>query len=210
MSDHESVLAPRLERLLRDVGPVLNRFGLVLVGGTALALQLNHRRSLDLDFFGEDEFDPDEMSCDLETELEDRHSIQVVGKGRNTLNLLIDGIKVDILRHRYPRARAPIDWNGVKIAPAEEVAAMKLNAITNRGAKKDFFDVYFLLQRFPLSQLLEWHGRKYRNHDPFFVIQSLSYFEDAETQPDPELKEEVSWEAVKSTITEAVKHLGQK
>ena len=205
MSEPKSVVAPHLAQLLREIGPVLNQYGLTLVGGTALALHLNHRRSLDLDFFGAEEFDPDERFLELEEKLGSQHAIEVVGKDRNTLNRLVEGVKVDLMRHGYPETSPPVDWEGVMISAPEDIAAMKLNAIANRGAKKDFFDLYFLLQRFSLSQLLESYGKKYRNHDAFFVIQSLTYFDDAEAQPEPELQKEVSWYDVKSAIVRAVK-----
>ena len=207
MSESESVVAPHLADLLRDVGPVLNRLGMVLVGGTALGLHLNHRRSLDLDFFGPEAFDPDELFLQLREELGNRHSLEVVGKDQNSLNLRIDGVKVDVLRHPYPPVSPPVEWEGIQISSPEDIAAMKLNAIANRGAKKDFVDLYFLLKRDSLTQVLEWHGKKYPQHDSFFVIQSLTYFEDAEAQPDPVVPEGTTWETVRSKIVAAVKEL---
>ncbi|MEM7600963.1 MAG: nucleotidyl transferase AbiEii/AbiGii toxin family protein [Verrucomicrobiota bacterium] len=210
MPEPDSVLAPRVVELLERIGAVLNRFGLLLVGGTALAIHLNHRRSIDLDFFGRTSFDPDEMLSDLESELGSQHLIEVVGKDQNTLSLLIDGIKVDILRHPYPQVGTSRTWKGVEISSHEDLAAMKLNAITNRGAKKDFFDLFFLLEQFPLSLLLQWYGEKYANRDPFFVIQSLSYFDDAEQEPDPDLGKEISWSEVKEKLEKAVRGLGRE
>lgn len=209
MRESDSVLAPRLVKLLGEIGAVLNRFGLVLVGGTALAIHLNHRRSLDLDFFGTEAFDPDEMLENLTEAFGDQHAVEMLGKDRNTLNLLIDGIKVDLMRHPYPNVADSTTWEGVEISSPEDLAAMKLNAITNRGAKKDFYDLYFLLQRFPLTQLLDRYREKYRNRDPFFVMQSLSYFDDAELEPDPDMDENVPWSEVKQALEEAVKRLGR-
>ncbi|MEM6916738.1 MAG: nucleotidyl transferase AbiEii/AbiGii toxin family protein [Verrucomicrobiota bacterium] len=210
MPEPDSVLAPQVAELLERIGVVLNRFGFLLVGGTALAIHLNHRRSIDLDFFGTKAFEPDEMLSDLELELGAQNFIEVLGKDRNTLSLLIDGIKVDLIRHPYPQVGIPQKWKGVEISSQEDLAAMKLNAITNRGAKKDFFDLYFLLQRFPLSLLLQWYGEKYQNRDPFFVVQSLSYFEDAEQEPDPDLGKQVTWSEVKEKVAKAVRELGRK
>lgn len=209
MHESDSILDPELEKLLASIGPALNERGFVLVGGTALALQLNHRRSIDLDFFGEEEFDSHDLACALEAELGNQHTLRVIGQDRNTLNLVINKIKVDVLRHQYPQASPPIEHKEVQISSIQDIAAMKLNAIANRGAKKDFFDLYFLLRKFSLSDLLECYSRKYRNHDPFFVIQSLNYFEDAESALDPVLNEPVSWSEVKRFLSEAVKNLSQ-
>ena len=77
---------------------------------------------------------------------------------------------------------------------------MKLSAITNRGTKKDFIDYYFLLKRFSLAKLIELYRQKYSDAQLFTSIKSLSYFEDAESDPMPDMIFPVDWDVVKSTI----------
>ena len=88
-----------------------------------------------------------------------------------------------------------------------DVAAMKLNAITNRGSKKDFFDLAMLLESHTLQELLDLYCRKYSVSNPFMAIRSLAWFDDAEAEPDPESLTSLSWPAVKATISAAVASL---
>ena len=100
----------------------------------------------------------------------------------------------------------PIETEGVRMAGLQDIAAMKLHAITGRGRKKDFIDLYFLLQHFSLKQLLELYEKKYPQNNLFFVIRSLSYFNDAEQDPMPEMFVDISWDEMKSTIQNAIKN----
>ena len=96
--------------------------------------------------------------------------------------------------------------NSVDLASLQDIAAMKLHAITGRGKKKDFIDLYFLLQHFSLEQIIEFYQKKYPQNSLFFVIKSLSYFNDAEMDPMPTMFIDVSWEEMKSTIRSAIEN----
>ena len=91
------------------------------------------------------------------------------------------------------------------MAGLQDIAAMKLHAITERGRKKDFINLYFLLQHFSLKQMLELYEKKYSHNNLFFIIRSLSYFTDAESAPMPKMFINVGWEEIKSTIQNAIK-----
>lgn len=89
-----------------------------------------------------------------------------------------------------------------------DLAPMKLSAVTGRGTKKDFYDIYFLLKIMPLAEIIELFRKKFSQQEVFHVIKSLSYFEDAEGYADPVVFDKtLSWEIVKSTILKAVKSL---
>lgn len=77
---------------------------------------------------------------------------------------------------------------------------MKLNVITNRGAKKDFYDLFHLLKKYPLKILLGFYTKKYGKGTEYMVLKSLLYFEDAEAEPDPNLIKADTWEEVKTFI----------
>ena len=99
--------------------------------------------------------------------------------------LIVDGIKVDIVNYPYPWIDSPIVENGVTLAGIQDIAAMKLSAITNRGTKKDFIDYYFLLKTYSLKELLDLYVRKFADAQLFTAIKSLTYFQDAEVDPMP-------------------------
>lgn len=189
-----------LKRLIRL--PSLATFA--LAGGTNLALQFGHRLSIDLDLFTNRSFDTQEIFEDL---IEILPTTLKVDESRNTLSLFIEGVKVDLLAHRYPLLGPFTTELDIRFWSIDDVIAMKLNAISNRGAKKDFWDIAELLNHFPLSQLLQFFSKKYPNSDLGYVIRSLTYFEDAEVQIDPISINTITWIEVKQRVIQAVKAL---
>jgi predicted nucleotidyltransferase component of viral defense system len=173
-----------------------------LGGGTSLALRFGHRLSVDLDYFTPEEFQPqtlwDSLNFDGST---------LISMSKNTLCLVSQGVKIDLLRHAYDTL-APIETIGShRLISLPDLAAMKLNAITNRGSKKGFFDLAELLQHFSLDDMLRFFSQKYRNTDPFALIRSLAWFEDAEQEPDPVPRKGQSWENIKIQIIQTVRSL---
>ena len=96
---------------------------------------------------------------------------------------------------------------GTALASIKDIAAMKIYAIIGRGTKKDFIDMFFLLQRFSLEDILDFYVKKYPDGSLFMALKSLSYFDDAEGDPMPKMLEQVSWEQVKDAIGEAIRKL---
>jgi len=176
----------------------------VLVGGTALALQIGHRRSADLDLFSVSDIDADALLEKLQVDYE------VVPKVKTKGSLIsdIEGIKVDLIRFKYSFAHPILAMDGIRMSSIEDIAPMKVDAIAGRGNKKDFYDLYFLLERFSLQHILELYRAKYQHSTVFHVIKSLTWFEDAEPQVLPDvLYKEVSWAQVKERIEESVSKL---
>ena len=128
----------------------------------------------------------------------------IVAQAVNSLTIDAGGVKVDLLRHGYPVLRVPEMVDGVRLLSLPDVSAMKLNAIANRGAKKDFFDLARLLDEFSLEEMIGFFTRKYRRTDPFVVIRSLAWFDDAEAEPDPVSLAGLTWKEVKAKTREAV------
>lgn len=190
-----------LETLERMRGPLADT-GFALAGGTSLALRLGHRLSVDLDFFTREHFRPDALMDALG--LSPGH---VMDQSASSLQLAISGVKVEFLRHAYPLLEPYETVGGIEMYSLRDVCAMKLNAITNRGAKKDFFDLAALLYRFPLSRMLDDYCMKYGVSHRFMVIRSLVWFDDAEQEPNPVSLDETSWEAVKSAVSKAVSEI---
>jgi predicted nucleotidyltransferase component of viral defense system len=173
-----------------------------LVGGTALALQLGHRNSIDLDFFGHLDVDHEILAKELEIAGFELQSMQ---GGKNIHQFSINGVKVDFVNYPYKWLKDTIITDGVRMAGLQDISAMKLSAITNRGTKKDFVDIYFLLQRFTLKELLDFYTEKYVNSSVFMVLRSLCYFDDAEEQPMPKMFISTEWADIKTVIKESVR-----
>lgn len=172
--------------------PELSEFN--LVGGTALALQMGHRLSVDFDFFTEQPYD----SAAIIAAMPKPHTIKA-NKGP-FLGLAVQGVKVDFMKYAVPLLYDPLEIDGIRMLDWRDISAMKLMAITQRGAKKDFWDLYFLLQEFTLEQILEFFKNKYPSMELFFVLKSLHYFDEADAEPDPVPIAEANWRNVKQHI----------
>jgi hypothetical protein len=175
-----------------------------LVGGTALALQLGHRQSIDLDFFGN--FDAVRKDV-IDAIKQAGFAVQINNEGESILLCEVDTVKVDIVRYKYEWLETTVEEDGIRMAGLKDIAAMKLSAIAGRGSKKDFVDMYFLLQYFSLSQMLDFFANRYKQDSIFHVVRSLTYFADAEPFSMPTMFVNVSWEAIQSTLREAVRTL---
>lgn len=171
-----------------------------LVGGTALALQYGHRMSVDLDFFGKIETD----NIDIKEQLQDVGKLSVIKESRNINVFVIDGVKVDFINYPYQWIDEAVVDETVLLASPRDIAAMKVNAIEGRGSKKDFIDLYFLLQHYSIQDILGFYAKKYPEYSIFRALMSLTYFEDAESQFMPKMFTNVSWEDIKNTLRKAV------
>ena len=170
-----------------------------LVGGTALALIHGHRKSIDLDFFGNEKIDTFEMISFFK-------SIGIVNDVKSSKridSLFLNDIKVDIVHYPYQWIDEPLIEDSLRLATSKEIAAMKLAAITNRGSKKDFYDLNKLLQLFTLKQILGFYLEKFKDSSIFFALKSLIYFDDAEEQETPLMFDEITWDQVKKNIVDA-------
>jgi len=177
----------------------LNSF--VLVGGTALALQMGNRESIDLDLFSTADFSSNEILSSL---LND-YQIVVNNQHSQTLISTINQVKVDFIKFHYPFIRPFEIIENIRMASIEDIAAMKLDAITGRGSKKDFYDLFFLLQNHSIDELFSFYSEKYPHQTTFHVIRSLSYFDDAEIQPNPIVFDKtLTWEIVKQKIISTI------
>lgn len=168
--------------------------------GTSLALRLGHRLSVDLDFFTTETFDPEAFMARL-----DLPDAAAVARSTGTLTLDAGGVKLDFLRHAYPLLADSDDVDGVRLLSVRDVAAMKLNAVANRGSKKDFFDLYELLKHFSLDEMVADFELKYRNSDRFIVLRSLAWFDYAALEPDPVSLNGTSWTEVRQRIVKALR-----
>lgn len=131
-----------------------------------------------------------------------------ISKASKNINIYwIDGIKVDCVNYPYVWLEESVVLDGVRLASIIDIAAMKISAIINRGTKKDFIDLYFLLKKLTLNEILDLYEKKYSDGSKFIAIKSLTFFEDAESDPMPFMFNDVTWEDVKAYIIKEVQNL---
>ena len=172
-----------------------------LVGGTALALQYGHRSSIDLDMFGDV---PDNDLILLEI-LEGFGKVQGQKTSKYIKAFVVDNIKVDFVNYtHFPWIDDAVVESGLRLASPKDIAAMKISAIEGRGSKKDFTDLFFLLQHYTLEEMLGFYVQKYPQYSMFRARMSLTYFEDADKEENPMMFENVNWETIKKTIAQEV------
>ena len=176
-----------------------------LAGGTALALHLGHRRSVDLDFFSADPFSQDLLVATLQALPE----FSLVAKSTQTLHLNVSGTKVSFIGYSYPLLFPLELFRGLAVADVRDIACMKLSALASRGSRRDFIDLYVAAQRYGLPRLLEFFQRKFAeaNYSVIHVQKSLVYFVDAEKEPMPAMLLPLSWEEVKAFFLREVRNL---
>lgn len=171
-----------------------------LVGGTALALQYGHRNSIDLDFFGKLDASDDEIL----SVLNQYNDLEILKESDKIKIYKINGIKVDFVSYDYPWLDNVVCEDGIRLASPKDIGAMKIYAAEGRGSRKDFIDIFYLLKRFSLEELLSFYKLKYPNHSEFVALRSLTYFSDAETYPMPLMYTDDSWETMKKEICNTV------
>ncbi|MFN3527935.1 MAG: nucleotidyl transferase AbiEii/AbiGii toxin family protein [Candidatus Altarchaeaceae archaeon] len=172
-----------------------------LAGGTALALILGHRKSFDFDFFSNTDFSIDFLS----EKLSKIGNFLKLSEQKNTLHCIVNNVKISFLGYKYPLLESPIVEGNIKIANIKDIACMKLSAIISRGTKKDFVDLYFILQTYSLEELFQFYSKKYNQSNyEYVLLKSLVYFSDAEEDPMPKMLKKVDWEEVKKEIINKV------
>lgn len=194
-------IEPHTLELLRALMQEASLSELRLVGGTALALQYGHRSSIDLDLFGKIDID----GYELQSILSKYGVLKVENETKIIHQYYIDNIKVDVVNYPFEWISPIIEEDGIRLASPVDIAAMKVNAIEGRGTKKDFIDMYMLLQHYSLKEIIAFYQQKYPNYSIFRALRSLTYFEDAEDQFMPRMFIEDTWENMKLYITNQVK-----
>lgn len=174
-----------------------------LVGGTSLALQIGHRFSFDIDMFGNAEIN----DIEFVDELSKFGSVSIIKKSKSIIIFSVDGVKIDFVNYKYPLLDQLTIIDGIRMVSDKDVAAMKLNAIAGRGSRKDFIDLYFLLKKYTLREMISFYNKKYADGSEFMVLKSLCYFDDAENEEMPILFEKISWSKIKNTLLKTLEKL---
>ena len=194
---HTEAVAPATQKCLKLLATQdwLKRF--YLAGGTGLAMHLGHRLSEDLDFFSGQQVDPK----DLRTRLAPLGKLKIEMEKEGTLWATLNGTKLSFFQYEYPLLDSVENFEGVAVAGIRDIASMKLDALSSRGSKKDFVDLYFILKEGrSLQDILQWFHEKFRgiDYNKGHLLKSLAYFEDAEKEKDPHMLKKFSWPEVRT------------
>ena len=172
-----------------------------LVGGTALALQLGHRFSIDLDFFSHLAFDKDILLNNLK----ENYDMSIELTNSVITIAYINEVKTDFVKVRYSPQYPVKIIDGVKMLDIRDIAPMKLNAISQRGSKKDFYDIYYLFNYISLEEMLTAYEEKFQTQNMYQVVKSITYFTDADEFADPKVFDKnLTWSKIKKLISKTV------
>ena len=184
---------------------IMASYNAVLAGGTALALHIGHRESGDLDFFTTTPFRVDSVISDIR---KTGQEFSIRSEGPEHVVALIDGIKFSLFLYDYPFIDGVTQYEGVHVASMLDIAAMKAIAISQRGTKRDFVDLYFILQDLPFHKIAQHMVQRFGKEriNPILMGKAFVYFADAESNPEPRYTGEgVGWNKVKDFFRKHVK-----
>ncbi|OGM15226.1 hypothetical protein A2985_03440 [Candidatus Woesebacteria bacterium RIFCSPLOWO2_01_FULL_43_11] len=198
----EKVLLPATLGLVKKLTPDSFPEGSYLGGGTAVALQLGHRRSADLDFFTAYEFIESQWEQKLAKELR----FKLLKRDWQTLIGACGEVKISLFGYKYPLIGKKERFFDMEVASLPDLAAMKLDTVISRGAKRDLIDIYFLAQKFGLDKLFEYYDKKYKNFQEreIMIKKALVYFEEAKDDEMPDMLVKTDWEEIKRWFREKV------
>ena len=201
---HTKTVEPRTFSLLKRLMELPSLQPFSLVGGTALSLRYGHRSSVDLDLFFHEKFDASTIEEELIREFGTDFDYE---SGHKQFGIFcnIRQIKVDIVYFPHlPIASIETEGN-IRMYSSADIAAMKIQAILGRAKKKDFWDLYELLQHYPLQQIMDWHKQKYPSQMLAISIpNAISYFVEADESETPISFKKQTWESVKKGIGKVV------
>lgn len=183
----------------------LRKEGFYLGGGTALALQLGHRTSVDFDFYSPKHFDSNKLFNRLENIFGEE--TKKIGEEEDTLFCRLNDVDCSFFWYSHPLIKKAKIIKNVSVASMEDVSAMKLIAVSRRPVKRDYIDIFYLLKTFSLEEIFSFTQKKYPKVNLYFSLRALTYFEDVENGVKREIKildKDFSWEKAKKKIFEEV------
>jgi hypothetical protein len=199
---HPGALTKEQALVLSASAVISNGWSAYLGGGAALALELGHRRSHDFDWFTRNTLRPTDLLRDVQSL---GFPVSVRQNDEGTFLGQVGGVDYSVFRYRYELVERPIEYEGCLLASPTDIAAMKMTAIVQRATKRDYVDLYALLESksVTLKDTVSSMRRKYPGVDPRLALRALTYFDDVDPQPMPDMIAKVSWDQVKRGLVQA-------
>jgi hypothetical protein len=193
------VLSSDDQRILESLPEsISSRF--YMAGGTALALQIGHRCSHDLDFFTDKEFD----NHILKMHLNQMGQLQLFQEAQGTVEGMVEKTRVTFLYYPYPRLEKDVHYQTIRLASLTDIALMKISALSSRGSRKDFIDLYFLKNYLNLEDAMISFEKKFKKsgYNLYHIIKSFAFFDNADKEPMPTMLQPCEWSEVKEYFNE--------
>jgi hypothetical protein len=204
----EDALPDKVKAVLDTVAPIITAQNFYLAGGTGLALQIGHRISEDLDFFRESVFDASSLFRLLR---DSTTSFKDILLESHTLSAEAEGVRCSFIHYDVRLVLEPVTYKGMRVAEWRDIVAEKFKTIAQRGSKKDFYDVFAAIRlgSLTIGEAVGIFRKRFENTglNLYHVLRSLTFFEDAEAEPDPALtgRARFSWQDVKSFFEKNIK-----
>lgn len=208
MTFHEEILTNNQKNVLKKLG-FLDKASCYLAGGTALALQLGHRTSLDFDFYTIKEFSSENFFNEL------KKNFRVIRKPKkffdNTFFSEVYKVKISFFYYPYKLIKKTVKFRSIKLASLEDIAAMKVAAIIQRAKQRDFFDIYCLTKKMGLAKVIDSTFKKYPwyEEDAGLIFKALTYFDEADGDTEIQrvkiFDKNITWKIVKKEIASQVR-----
>lgn len=197
-------ISAEMREILGDFGQSKIAEKFYLAGGTALALQIGHRHSIDLDFFS-----PTEDIPSIRPQLDSALGGILADSAWGNLVYLVKDVRVGFYGYGFALVAPKTKIGDIQLASVEDIALMKLDALLSRASRKDFYDLYFIAQTIPLSTIFQKAPQKYPSVRDFEsqTAKRLVYFENAEHESDPILIKPVAWDNVKKFFIEEARKI---
>lgn len=189
--------------VLRKLG-FLKKQAFYLAGGTALSLQIKHRISLDFDFYKQSEFDAEKILLGFQ---KISNKVDLIQKAEDTLIVMVERIEISLFAYPYKLLKGLVKTRYINLASLEDIAAMKMIAIIQRGIQRDFIDLYYLIKRLGLARIFQSAKKKYPPFNKYTGLQAIAYFGDADVSLERKLTllEPLSWREIKDFIIDEAK-----
>lgn len=202
MPMHYEALGEKRRTLLSVLGSFKKDF--YLAGGTALALQIGHRISVDFDFFTENDFETEEMYGRVQEVFGEATRTQ---ESSNTLSIIVqEDVRISFMKYRYPLLTVCVETEYLRLASLIDIGCMKLNAIVSRSELKDYVDLFFILERLSLTALLVKLAEKIPSLDQNLVLKALVSFDDIQMETIDFIKgNTVSIDEIRGSIIKSVR-----
>ncbi|MDO8619667.1 MAG: nucleotidyl transferase AbiEii/AbiGii toxin family protein [Candidatus Daviesbacteria bacterium] len=193
----------------KEILPALRNFNnFYLAGGTALALQIGHRISVDFDLFSEKEIDKNLFP--KVRKIFYGNKIELSVNNPDELTVFIDGLKITFLKYPFPLIFDLVDYEGIGLLNVKEIAATKAYTINRRGSFKDYADLFFIVSKkhATLEEIIEISGKKYDNEfNSRLFLEQLIYLEDIEEAKIEFLKESATKKEIEALFIEEIKRI---
>ncbi|WKZ25738.1 MAG: nucleotidyl transferase AbiEii/AbiGii toxin family protein [bacterium] len=199
LNKNQQEVLPKLKFLSND--------GFYLAGGTSLALLIGHRTSVDFDFFIQKHFDSAKLVDKISKVFGSDAKVTLIEK--DTVFVIIKDVECSFFWYQYPLIDKVKTEIGINLAGLKDIAAMKLLSVSHRPAKRDYIDIFYLLNNFSLEEMMTFAYRKYKNFNEYLILRALTYYDDAEGKETKRsiklLDPNFSWQEAKTVITNEVK-----